>query len=122
MSLEMMIIAYFTIETLLMCLAWGSFGYILFRAIGIREKHWYFDCLLVFGVLVLWTYFTDSLVTRVDLRIANPEAIRLLGYDVFDLWETTYVDIIHAGAVVLLGYMFGRFVWRRLIPRRLKGL
>ena len=109
---------YGAIELIVTSIVWGSFGYIFFRFIGVKEKYWYWDCMLVFILLMVWEISLNAYLTKLDISIGNQEVLAFLNYDVKGLFETDYLDFVLGGLEIFLGYMLGKFILKKLKKRQ----
>ena len=114
MSVINSLIAHDIVEMVIESIAWGSFGYLFFRIIGVKEKYWYWDCLVVFLVLLLWTYMSNLLMIKLDLSTGNKEVLAFLDNDYNSLFETNYLHILFCALEVFCGYVFGKYLLNRL--------
>ena len=104
---------------ILASIAWGSFGYFFFRLIGVKEKYWFFDCLLVYVIRMLWKFAIDAYLMKLDISIGNQEVLALINYDVKGLFMTDSLDFIICALEILLGYMLGKSILKKLKKRQI---
>ncbi|MDH3890097.1 MAG: hypothetical protein OEV49_03355 [candidate division Zixibacteria bacterium] len=118
MSILLELIIFGAVDLLLESLAWGTCGYIFFRFIGINKKYWYWDCLFVFAVYLLWLFWSNAFVMSLDISISNQEFLTLIDNDVSGLFETDYFDVVIGALEIFLGYLIGRHVLGKLTRRQ----
>jgi len=109
---------YGIIEFIVETIAWGSFGYIFFRFIGIKEKYWYWDCMLVFLILMLWEFILKAYFIKLEISIGNQEVLAFLDYDIKNLFRIDYLDFVFGALEILLGYLFGMLILKKLKIRQ----
>lgn len=120
MSIIALLVIFVGVEMVIETIVWGTFGCIFFRFIGLKEKYWRWDCLFVFAIYLTWTYFSVSIMNKLDITIGNPEILELLGDDLNGFYETGYMDIITCTVQVLLGYLLGMKILEKLGKRTTK--
>jgi hypothetical protein len=107
------------IETLLEIFAWGTFGYLFFRFIGVNEKHWRWDYLLITTLFVIYEYSSNYFLIKLDISIGNQELLKLLDNNVNSLFETDWSSILFCAAEVFAGYTLGKIILRKLQKRNM---
>ena len=117
MSFVSELLFFVSFEIVLQVLAWGTVGFFLFRLAGVDERHWRRECLAIISVFLLSEYRWSCLLVQLDLSIGNQEVLAIIGDDLEVLFEPSYWDIIWGPLEIIPGYMFGRFIYKKLTSR-----
>ena len=78
MNIIVSTVFYCVIEFLIEAIGWGLFGYLFFRFIGMKEKYWYWDWLIVVGIFLLWDYWSNTYLIKLDISIGNQEVLAFI--------------------------------------------
>jgi len=103
-------------------LVWGTMGYFLFRLLGMNEKRWRLECLILIIAFSVFTIWDNYLLMNLDLSISNPEIITFfdnLGIDINsnEFFEMDGLDTIWVVVEVLIGYKIGKILLNKIRMR-----
>jgi len=118
MSIITSTVLYGGIEFLFDAIGWGLFGYLLFRCFGVKEKYWYLDWIVVSSLFIIYEFWGNSYMIKLNISIGNKEFLRFVCSDVNSLFEMHFVDVLVNAIQILIGYMVGKLALKRLLSVR----
>lgn len=117
MSIITSTIVYGIVAYLIDALAWGTVGYMFFRLIGIKEKYFVYDCLLVIIIYTFWEYWTLTFIEKLDITSGNEELLAFIGDDISYLFKMEFSDVVIGVLLIFGGYMLGMYMLRNFKSR-----
>lgn len=117
MSMTTSTIFFGCFELLIESMGWGLFGFLAFRLLGGWQKRWYIDWLIIYTIFMLWNFWSNTYLLKLDITIGNQEVSDLFNHDLNSLFEVGYFDFVLGAGQIFLGYWFGRWVLKRLKKR-----
>jgi len=115
MSMTTSTIFFGCVELFIETIGWGLFGFIVFRLLGVSQKQWYIDCLIIYAIFMLWNFWSNTYLLKLDITIGNQEVSDLFNHDINSLFEMDYFDYVLGFGQLLLGYWIGRWMLKKLV-------
>ena len=101
------IVIFGTIEFIIYSLSFGTCGYLIFRSLKLKEKK-FLEISVLFVLLVLWEYWLNDFLGKLDLTIGNVEIIKLLGNNISPLFTVDLIDLLFSIFQIVFGYFLGK--------------